>query len=85
MAGGGSGGSIEYKEYFDSLASTLVEFPPYSRMPPLSSFQETTIRGPPLSQLEQHTVAKERCAGFVHVKDQTCVCHCKYRSGEGTR
>lgn len=27
MAGGGSGGSIEYKEYFDSLASTLVEFP----------------------------------------------------------
>ncbi|KAI9878723.1 MAG: DNA-directed DNA polymerase epsilon, subunit B [Pleopsidium flavum] len=27
MAGGGSGGSIEYKEYFDSLASTLAEFP----------------------------------------------------------
>ncbi|KAI9707520.1 MAG: DNA-directed DNA polymerase epsilon, subunit B [Candelina mexicana] len=27
MAGGGSGGSIEYKEYFDSLASTLSDFP----------------------------------------------------------
>lgn len=27
MAGGGSGGSIEYKEYFDSLAWTLAEFP----------------------------------------------------------
>lgn len=27
MAGGGSGGSIEYKEYFNSLASTLSEFP----------------------------------------------------------
>jgi DNA polymerase epsilon subunit 2 len=27
MAGGGSGGSIEYKEYFDVLASTLAEFP----------------------------------------------------------
>jgi DNA polymerase epsilon subunit 2 len=27
MAGGGSGGSIEYKEYFDSLASILTEFP----------------------------------------------------------
>lgn len=27
MAGGGSGGSIEYKEYFDGLASTLAEFP----------------------------------------------------------
>lgn len=27
MARGGSGGSIEYKEYFDSLASTLSEFP----------------------------------------------------------
>ncbi|MCJ1445582.1 MAG: DNA-directed DNA polymerase epsilon, subunit B [Stictis urceolatum] len=27
MAGGGSGGSIEYKEYFDSLASALAEFP----------------------------------------------------------
>ena len=26
MAGGGSGGSIEYKEYFDSLASTLSEY-----------------------------------------------------------
>lgn len=27
LAGGGSGGSIEYKEYFDSLASTLSEYP----------------------------------------------------------
>lgn len=27
MARGGSGGSIEYKEYFDSLASTLSDFP----------------------------------------------------------
>ena len=27
MAGGGSGGSIEYKEYFDALASTLSEYP----------------------------------------------------------
>ena len=27
MAGGGSGGSIEYKEHFDSLASTLSEYP----------------------------------------------------------
>lgn len=27
MAGGGSGGSIEYKEYFDSLASVLSEHP----------------------------------------------------------
>ena len=27
MAGGGSGGSIEYKEYFDSLALILTEFP----------------------------------------------------------
>lgn len=27
MAGGGSGGSIEYKEYFNSLATTLSEFP----------------------------------------------------------
>ncbi|KAG8532613.1 uncharacterized protein KY384_002490 [Bacidia gigantensis] len=27
MAGGGSGGSIEYKEYFDSLASALSDFP----------------------------------------------------------
>lgn len=27
MARGGSGGSIEYKEYFDSLASTLSEYP----------------------------------------------------------
>ncbi|KAI9820444.1 MAG: DNA-directed DNA polymerase epsilon, subunit B [Thelocarpon impressellum] len=27
MAGGGSGGSIEYKECFDSIASTLSEFP----------------------------------------------------------
>ena len=27
VAGGGSGGSIEYKEYFDSLASALSEFP----------------------------------------------------------
>ncbi|MCJ1352373.1 MAG: DNA-directed DNA polymerase epsilon, subunit B [Icmadophila ericetorum] len=27
MAGGGSGGSIEYKEYFDGLASALSEFP----------------------------------------------------------
>ena len=27
MAGGGSGGSIEYKEYFNSLAFTLSEFP----------------------------------------------------------
>ena len=27
MAGGGSGGSIEYKEYFDSLASALSEYP----------------------------------------------------------
>jgi len=27
MAQGGSGGSIEYKEYFDSLASVLAEFP----------------------------------------------------------
>jgi DNA polymerase epsilon subunit 2 len=27
MARGGSGGSIEYKEYFDGLASTLSEFP----------------------------------------------------------
>ena len=27
MARGGSGGSIEYKEYFDSLASTLADFP----------------------------------------------------------
>lgn len=27
MAGGGSGGSIEYKEYFNSLAITLSEFP----------------------------------------------------------
>lgn len=27
MAGGGSGGSIEYKEYFDSLASILSEYP----------------------------------------------------------
>ncbi|KAI9683641.1 MAG: DNA-directed DNA polymerase epsilon, subunit B [Trizodia sp. TS-e1964] len=27
MAGGGSGGSIEYKEYFDALASVLSEFP----------------------------------------------------------
>ena len=27
MAGGGSGGSIEYKEYFDGLASALAEFP----------------------------------------------------------
>lgn len=27
MAGGGSGGSIEYKEYFDALASTLSDFP----------------------------------------------------------
>ncbi|KAL8953509.1 MAG: hypothetical protein Q9222_000656 [Ikaeria aurantiellina] len=26
LAGGGSGGSIEYKEYFDSLASTLSEY-----------------------------------------------------------
>ena len=27
MAGGGSGGSIEYKEYFDSLAAALSEYP----------------------------------------------------------
>ncbi|KAI9739029.1 MAG: DNA-directed DNA polymerase epsilon, subunit B [Cirrosporium novae-zelandiae] len=27
LASGGSGGSVEYKEYFDSLASTLSEFP----------------------------------------------------------
>ncbi|KAL8840929.1 MAG: hypothetical protein Q9170_001122 [Blastenia crenularia] len=27
LAGGGSGGSIEYKEYFDSLASILSEYP----------------------------------------------------------
>jgi DNA polymerase epsilon subunit 2 len=27
MAGGGSGGSIEYKEYFDSLASAFSEYP----------------------------------------------------------
>lgn len=27
MAGGGSGGSIEYKEYFDALASALSDFP----------------------------------------------------------
>ncbi|MCJ1281696.1 DNA-directed DNA polymerase epsilon, subunit B [Xylographa opegraphella] len=27
VAGGGSGGSIEYKEYFDSLASVLLEYP----------------------------------------------------------
>lgn len=27
MTGGSSGGSIEYKEYFDSLASTLSDFP----------------------------------------------------------
>ena len=27
MSGGGSGGSIEYKEYFDSLASALSEYP----------------------------------------------------------
>ena len=27
MSGGGSGGSIEYKEYFDSLASVLAEYP----------------------------------------------------------
>lgn len=27
MSGGGSGGSIEYKEYFDSLASALAEYP----------------------------------------------------------
>ena len=27
MAGGGSGGSIEYKEYFNSLASTLSDYP----------------------------------------------------------
>ncbi|MCJ1406105.1 DNA-directed DNA polymerase epsilon, subunit B [Ptychographa xylographoides] len=27
MAGGGSGGSIEYKEYFDSLAAALSDFP----------------------------------------------------------
>ncbi|KAL8874141.1 MAG: hypothetical protein Q9174_000479 [Haloplaca sp. 1 TL-2023] len=27
LSGGGSGGSIEYKEYFDSLASVLSEFP----------------------------------------------------------
>ncbi|KAI9836826.1 MAG: hypothetical protein M1819_000991 [Sarea resinae] len=27
MAGGGSGGSVEYKEYFDSLASTLADYP----------------------------------------------------------
>lgn len=27
LAGGGSGGSIEYKEYFDSLASTLSDYP----------------------------------------------------------
>ena len=27
MAGGGSGGSIEYKEYFDSLASALSDYP----------------------------------------------------------
>ncbi|KAL8710798.1 MAG: hypothetical protein Q9220_004601 [cf. Caloplaca sp. 1 TL-2023] len=27
LAGGGSGGSIEYKEYFDSLALTLSEYP----------------------------------------------------------
>ncbi|KAI9889888.1 MAG: DNA-directed DNA polymerase epsilon, subunit B [Vezdaea aestivalis] len=27
MAGGGSGGAIEYKEYFDSLASILNEYP----------------------------------------------------------
>lgn len=27
MARGGSGGSIEYKEYFDALASTLADFP----------------------------------------------------------
>lgn len=27
MARGGSGGSIEYKEYFDALASTLSEYP----------------------------------------------------------
>lgn len=27
MAGGGSGGSIEYKEYFDSLASVLSDYP----------------------------------------------------------
>ncbi|PFH60399.1 hypothetical protein XA68_11021 [Ophiocordyceps unilateralis] len=27
MAGGGSGGSIEYKEYFDTLASALADFP----------------------------------------------------------
>lgn len=27
MAGGGSGGSIEYKEYFNSLATALSEFP----------------------------------------------------------
>ena len=27
MSGGGSGGSIEYKEYFDSLAATLSDYP----------------------------------------------------------
>ncbi|KAL9603965.1 MAG: hypothetical protein Q9179_002027 [Wetmoreana sp. 5 TL-2023] len=27
LSGGGSGGSIEYKEYFDSLASILAEYP----------------------------------------------------------
>lgn len=27
LAGGGSGGSVEYKEYFDSLASILSEYP----------------------------------------------------------
>jgi len=35
MAGGGSGGSVEYKEYFDSLASVLTEFP--------SLLQQTTF------------------------------------------
>ncbi|KAL8906855.1 MAG: hypothetical protein Q9207_001782 [Kuettlingeria erythrocarpa] len=27
LAGGGSGGSVEYKEYFDSLASVLADYP----------------------------------------------------------
>jgi DNA polymerase epsilon subunit 2 len=35
MAGGGSGGSVEYKEYFDALASVLSEFP--------SLLQQTTF------------------------------------------
>lgn len=32
MGGGGSGGSIEYKEYFDSLASALSEYPSILQM-----------------------------------------------------